>query len=497
MKNNARIGVTWLTLVVFILFMIIPGYPAQNKQEKKGLKLIKEGEAHYDNFNFEKAVDNFKEAVKLLKNKDDLIRAYLNLSKTYYALADKIKTEKSLEQMFELKPAKPIDEEKLPRGYLKIYQRVSNKYMLKYSVSPRDKTVKEIGVIEKPVSREKFKKKRFPWVIVIVGAIAVAALIILLTKKSKNGNGELPDPNDTNGAIAVLSTPSGATIWLDGNNTGKKTDDTLENVAPGSHNVRLILPGYEDYETTVTVVAGQQASVSATLQFLLGIDWKEIPAGEFPMGDDGSESETNEKPVHNVNLSGYYISKYEITFSQYDTFCDETGRSKPSDEGWGRANRPVVNISWDDAKAFCVWLSGKSGKSIHLPTEAQWEKAARGTDQRRYPWGNSDADCNKAHYLDCGGGPKPVGSFEAGKSQYGVYDMAGNVYEWCQDWYDASYYNNSSHTDPQGPSSGSEKIRRGGGWNRTAKRMRCAARHHSAPGDKRNFIGFRVSMELN
>ncbi|HLP58199.1 MAG TPA: SUMF1/EgtB/PvdO family nonheme iron enzyme, partial [Candidatus Deferrimicrobium sp.] len=116
-----------------------------------------------------------------------------------------------------------------------------------------------------------------------------------------------------------------------------------------------------------------------------------IPSGKFIMGtDDGAD---NEKPPHEVELDGYWIGKYEVTFAQYDRYCRETGKEKPNDEGWGRENRPVINVSWDDAVAYCRWLSQKSGLRFQLPTEAQWEKAARGSRGFQYPWGN-DFDIN-------------------------------------------------------------------------------------------------------
>ncbi|MBN1272959.1 MAG: SUMF1/EgtB/PvdO family nonheme iron enzyme [Candidatus Aminicenantes bacterium] len=224
--------------------------------------------------------------------------------------------------------------------------------------------------------------------------------------------------------------------------------------------------------------------------------WVEVPAGWFKMGDNYNEGESDEKPVHNVYLNGYYVSKYEVTFEQYDIFCDATGRTKPDDEGWGRGQRPVIYVSWHDAKAFCDWLSDITGKDIHLTTEAQWEKAARGTDQRRYPWGNSDPNCDKANYYGCKSKTMPVGTYNGGVSPYGAYDMAGNVFEWCLDWYGSDYYSYSPSHNPQGPSSGSGRVRRGGSWNGNTDYLRSADRSVSSPPTCiRNYIGFRLCME--
>ena len=172
-----------------------------------------------------------------------------------------------------------------------------------------------------------------------------------------------------------------------------------------------------------------------------------IPAGEFIMGSNKVDTEgkaaefgtvkpwyLDEHPQHKVNLSNYFMDKYEVTNAAYKPFVDATGSRPP--ENWpagkippGRENYPVAYVNWYDAERFCKW----AGKQ--LPSEAQWEKAARGTDGRDYPWGN-EFDATKANTGDTGiGDLAPVGHFEAGKSPYGVYDMAGNVWEWTSDWY--------------------------------------------------------------
>jgi formylglycine-generating enzyme required for sulfatase activity len=213
------------------------------------------------------------------------------------------------------------------------------------------------------------------------------------------------------------------------------------------------------------------------------------------MGDNFNEGMDNERPVHTVYLDEYRISKNEVTFEQYDVFCDETNRIKPDDRGWGRENMPVFYVSWNDAQAFCDWLSEKTGKKIHLPTEAQWEKAARGTDQRRYPWGNSAPDCNIANFTGCGSQTLPVGTHPDGVSPYGIFDMAGNVAELCQDWYDGGYYSVSPINNPQGPEEGILKIHRGGGWINSADRLRCTVRSGYDPVDKVSYVGFRICWD--
>jgi len=213
------------------------------------------------------------------------------------------------------------------------------------------------------------------------------------------------------------------------------------------------------------------------------------------MGDNFNEGFSDELPVHTVYLDTYYISKYEVTFEQYDEFCDATGRTKPSDEGWGRGDRPVIHVNWNDAKAFCDWMSGETGENIHLPTEAQWEKAARGTDQRRYPWGNGSPDNSLANYANNLGKTLPVGSYPEGVSPYGIHDMAGNVWEWCSDWYDYDYYSSSPTNNPQGPSSRPYHVRRGGSWSNLAHVIRSALRDYYSPSSSDFSVGFRLCKD--
>lgn len=225
---------------------------------------------------------------------------------------------------------------------------------------------------------------------------------------------------------------------------------------------------------------------------ILDVEWLDIPAGEFQMGNNFGNGLRDERPVHTVYLDAFKISKYEVTFEQYDKFCEETGRSKPNDNGWGRGNRPVIYVSWDDARAFCDWLSLKTGKNIHLPTEAQWEKAARGTDQRKYPWGNTPPSSDIANYNEYVRTTMPVGSYPSGASPYGAHDMAGNVWEWCSDWYDSAYYTISPSNNPTGPASGSKRVVRGGSWKEEADDISTFHREDSAPANTIPRTGFRL-----
>jgi formylglycine-generating enzyme required for sulfatase activity len=232
-----------------------------------------------------------------------------------------------------------------------------------------------------------------------------------------------------------------------------------------------------------------------------------IPAGEFLMGSNDYDSE---KPPHRVYLSAYYIGKYEVTNEQFARFVNETGYNAGGD--WkkyytsGRENHPVVCVSWNDAKAYCNWAN------LRLPTEAEWEKAARGTDGRKYPWGNEwepsylnwsgegDRKWNswKGNKISSQLPTEPVGSYSNGVSPYGCMDMAGNVWEWCNDWYGEKYYSQSPSSDPQGPSSGDARILRGGSWlNGSAVYLRCAYRGRDLPGLRGGNLGFRVCRSAN
>ncbi|MEN8152533.1 MAG: formylglycine-generating enzyme family protein [Acidobacteriota bacterium] len=233
------------------------------------------------------------------------------------------------------------------------------------------------------------------------------------------------------------------------------------------------------------------------------VEWITIPAGEFWMGDDKNIGEPDERPLHKVYLDEYSISKYEVTFEQYDKFCDETGREKPGNiisptKAIPRGKFPVINVTWDDANAYCEWLSQKLGRNIHLPTEAQWEKAARGTDKRTYPWGDQTPNYSYTNWSPYGqiSTPVLVGSRPEGKSPYGVHDMAGNVWEYCDDWYDANYYSVSPYKNPPGPAGGQTRTARGGSFDWSQESLRCSSRetsniYHSVPGG----TGFRPVME--
>jgi formylglycine-generating enzyme required for sulfatase activity len=227
--------------------------------------------------------------------------------------------------------------------------------------------------------------------------------------------------------------------------------------------------------------------------------WVTIPAGEFQMGSENGA--IDEQPVHIVLLDEYQIGKYEVTNRQYSQCVQAGVCPQASDLGEGKDLHPVVDVSWYDAKTFCEWLGGR------LPTEAEWEKAASWDHQtktkRTYPWGET-IDCTYANFYGkddgndvCVGETMPVGSYESGKSPYGLYDMGGNVLEWVSDWYDESYYASSPAINPFGPDSGKYRVLRGGSWSNFDYYVRSAYRFRINPIDQSSRFGFRCSRDTS
>jgi len=211
-----------------------------------------------------------------------------------------------------------------------------------------------------------------------------------------------------------------------------------------------------------------------------------IPAGPFTMGSDSGDSD--EQPVHEVTLDPFYIDQYEVTNARYADcvaagVCKLPGCATAYDNP-DKVNHPVVCVNWEQANTYCEWRGGR------LPTEAEWEKAARSDDQRTYPWGEN-ITCQLANYGGCEGDTTPVGSYPDGVNPYGVYDMAGNVWEWVADWYDATYYATAPSLNPQGLDSGELKVLRGGSWNYDDYGARATDRSDYVPDIQVGSIGFR------
>ena len=267
-------------------------------------------------------------------------------------------------------------------------------------------------------------------------------------------------------------------------------------VSAGQHEVSVSVKGLKNLPASksVSLDYGDSQSVSFRLNVR---EWYEISngrvrpkgmvliTGSFSMGsNDGKD---NEKPVHKVYVAAFYMGKYEVTNAQYRKFVQATRHRKPvywDDSKFNQPNQPVVGVSWDDATAYAEW----AGK--RLPTEAEWEYAARGgLTGKLYPRGDS-AGPSQANYGRNVGKPVPVGSYSA--NGYGLYDMAGNVWEWCSEWYGSDYYSSSPLRNPQGPSSGSTRVLRGGSWNSLTLYVRVAYRYCINGPSRTNYdIGFR------
>ncbi len=226
-----------------------------------------------------------------------------------------------------------------------------------------------------------------------------------------------------------------------------------------------------------------------------------VEAGEFLMGstDADKDAGSDEKPQHVVYLDTFYIDLTEVTNAMYRA-CVEAGscappeqtKSSTHDDYYGNPDfddYPVIYVNWSQAVAYCAW------RGARLPTEAEWEKAARGADGRTYPWGE-EIDCTRANYggaSGCTGDFAKVGSYPDGASPYGLLDMAGNVWEWVNDWYLDIFYEVSPFKNPKGPPSGERRIARGGSWNAGAILMRVANRQYFAPSYSDGYLGLRCA----
>ena len=329
------------------------------------------------------------------------------------------------------------------------------------------------------------------------------------------------------GSIAVSARIDDVEVWLEDRQLGAtKPSQTLvaEKIAAGRYRIKARKAGYKDWEREIQVTANQRAELTIDIEPLRGeapkiasddgAEMSVVPAGEFLMGSNTREDET---PPHRVYLDAFQIDKFIVTNTLLERFVRATGyRTTAEREGTGfvfngekwveqegltwrtptassssaEPRLPVVQVSWVDASAYCGW----AGK--RLPTEAEWEKAARGTDGRKYPWGDQwdvrRANSNASNL----GKPTPVGLYTHGASPYGVLDMAGNVWQWVSDWYDAKYYSHSPQRNPSGPDSGEMRVHRGGAWTAIPFRLRTTHRIGNVPSGRGPHIGFRCAKGL-
>jgi len=362
------------------------------------------------------------------------------------------------------------------------------------------------------------------------------------------------------GRLEVTTYPQGGEIWVDGKIVGKTRWSGM--VEAGEHDIVVnragFMPGRETATmppdgratvdvvlmqgTTVSVPHGDEETIRRTDRLF---DWPRkgeyeakdrapmvlVPAGDFLMGSPASDVHVYaiEKPAHTVFLAAFYIDRFEVPNALYRRFLDDVEKNghRACDRGepqtkdhtpgtlgfwgteWNGARQPVMEVDWWDAAAYCAW----AGK--RLPTEAEWEKAARGADGRTYPWGKEPPGAfQQGNFYDRSGlyrNPEwtwivpgyedryawtaPVGSYPRGASPYGAEDMAGNVTEWVKDWFSERYYDESPRENPKGPLAGKYRVLRGGSWNDTVWGLRVTDRLHFFPGYRVRFVGFRCAKD--
>lgn len=293
------------------------------------------------------------------------------------------------------------------------------------------------------------------------------------------------------GRLKIASIPTGASIII-GKKTWGKTNKTL-NLPPGSYAVALVKKGYHGKSQRVKVNDGKLTNLSLLLS-KKGIRQAPgmvyIPEGEFMMGS--KKGDEDERPVHRVYVAGFYIEKYEVNKKEYQSFIEATERYIPDfwdDPDLSKPSLPVVGVTWEDSKAYCKWVGKR------LPTEAEWEKAARGIDGRAYPWGDNygSSQANAYGKQDGFQFTAPVDKFSAGASPFGVLNMSGNVWEWCADWYAEDYYTGKNSKSPQGPSQGNFRVIRGGSWEDATSKLRTTNRHSAEPNYSAYNLGFRCA----
>jgi len=328
--------------------------------------------------------------------------------------------------------------------------------------------------------------------------------------------------------VTITSTPAGAQLWIDGVSAGSTPVTTI--LSFGSHSLRLV-NGKKKVTDQITITQGGKNRWEYDVREFDGknftervagviIDMVAVKGGTYTMGctgEQGSDCFGWEKPAHRVTVGDFYMGKYEVTIDQYLQFCKETDSHWPEWLEKGSSNNiytgsgvdktyyskrsmsesntshPITGVNWHNAVAYCQWLSRKTGKKYRLSTEAEWEYAARGGLQSRgYKYSGSNSLVAVAEYNENNDiKTKPVGGKQP--NELGIYDMSGNVWEWCSDWYGS--YSSQAQTNPQGPGSGSGRVLRGGSWDGIARSCRVWHRNNNSPHIRNSSIGFRVVLE--
>jgi formylglycine-generating enzyme required for sulfatase activity len=318
-------------------------------------------------------------------------------------------------------------------------------------------------------------------------AILAIAIVGFLTTRFLSGGSRVNTPGPTRDLSASLATEPAVPVISNTSTPTAEAPTATESPTPT-----------EEEAPTETPTESVTATPSFEIVDDKGAGMVLVPEGEFQMGS--GRGLADEQPVHTVYLDAFYIDKYEVTNQLYKA-CVDDGSCEPPRQTYffvespnriyyGNPqydNYPVIYVDWNMAKAYCEW------RDARLLTEAEWEKAARGTEGNTYPWGR-DLDCQKANYQNCVNRTSEVGIYEDGKSPYGVYDMTGNVWEWVADWYSQNYYATSPRNNPTGPIVGQSRVLRGGSW----PRFDVTAYHRSNFGAEYNTfdIGFRCARDI-
>lgn len=353
--------------------------------------------------------------------------------------------------------------------------------LLPKNIQPQQSTVDNEEVlsnIEEHKNSINKETKRSPkikvWLGLMAGLILSSLLFIILVRKLDI----FPKPKET------PFIPSQTTINVENTSFPINTPEQTQAISS-----LLQITSTQEQSTTEPVMLENGLGIGST--FINLVDDSEfvyVPAGYFLMGNEEGNNLSDEGPAVTVFLDAFWIQKYEVTNAQYlkciqADYCDGHERDYPQN------NSPAVSVDWYDALLYCNWIGGS------LPTEAQWEKAARGTDGRLYPWGNELPNDRLVNFNESNKGPRPVGSYPLGTSPYGVEDMAGNVWEWVMDWYDSNAYSKIVYENPTGPDDGLFRVIRGGSWYTGARSIRVVNRYRQYPHFSDISYGFRCSMD--
>jgi eukaryotic-like serine/threonine-protein kinase len=335
--------------------------------------------------------------------------------------------------------------------------------------------------------------RRYPLALILVPILTLTACLSTLAVPANTQSDKSPDATDSK-PLATQQVTSTSTP------TETRTPAPTATLANTGTSTETATPGTTSTPTSVMRPTPAMDIGSTTLRQTDGMLMMYVPEGEFLMGSDPAKDNSaqfEEQPQHKVYLDAYWIDQTLVTNSMYG-LCVNAGKCvSPQDDSsylvpkyFGNskfADYPVVHVDWNQAKTYCAWAGAD------LPTEAQWEKASRGTDGRLYPWGNNSPSCDLANFFGCSGDTTAVTSHKSGKSPYGVYDMAGNVREWVNDWYGYDYYSSSPERNPQGPASSDFRVLRGGPWYEADYGVRSANRYFLKPSGFSYDVGFRCA----